>query len=162
MFDALHYDVSTPEKLVAHVVNEGCPDRLPGIDVDYAARVVAGVTLLDEKLPTWWREDHEHPIDLDVLDVANGHYCVSAQLSGATDGGYSFVIGRDMLGLDDKNYRLSGFSAENYDTLVDALGLAHGEAEELEYDDDEAFALLTTLWTNVIRVRRGEPVDLRA
>lgn len=151
MFDSLYDDVSTPEKLVTYVVNEGCPDRLHGIDINYPARVVAGITLLDAKVPTWWRTDHEHPIDLDILNIASGADCVSAQLSGTHDGS-AFIRGRDMLGLTDVSYLLHGFSAEN--------DVAENIPVGRNYDDDEAFDLLTTLWANVIRVRRGLPVDL--
>jgi hypothetical protein len=162
MFDSLSRDVSTPEKLVAYVVNEGCPDRLHGVPVDYAARVTAGVTLLDSKIPGWWKTDHECPIDLDVLDVANGKYCVSAQLSGSRNFYTSFVDGRIALGLTDSNdgtYTTHGFSAESSSYMTDIHGDRLPHIDE-DYDDDEAFVLLTTLWANIIRVRRGLPVDL--
>lgn len=161
MFDELSRDVSTPEKLVRYVVSEGCADRLPGIDVDYAARVTEGVTHMDTVLPTWWRTDHVHPIDVDDLDVGNGAYCVSAQLSGQAGFGASFLYGRDMLELTTQQYLRLGFNAEAYEDMAETLGLGAEAAEELDYDDDEAFDLLTCLWKNVIRVRRGEPVSLR-
>lgn len=160
MFDELSRDVSTPEKLVRYVVSEGCADRLPGIDVDYAARMIKGITHLDAKVPTWWRTDHVHPIDLDILDISDGHCCVSAQLSGERDV-LAFVKGRAMLLMTPQQYTAFGFNAEVLPDLADALGLSAEEAGEIEYNDDEAFALLTCLWRNVIRVRRGEPVSLR-
>lgn len=160
MLDELFRDVSTPEKLIRYAVNEGCADRLPGIDIDYAARVTEGVRHLDEKLPTWWRTDHVHSIDLHDLDVANGSCCVSAQLSGERHLA-AFLKGREMLGLAAPQYQALGFNAETLGELADELGLDSDEADELEYDIDEAFALLTCLWKNVIRVRRGEPVSLR-
>jgi hypothetical protein len=162
MFDSLSRDVSTPEKLVAYVVNEGCADRLRGVPIDYAARVTAGVTLLDSKIPGWWKTDHEYPIDLDTLDVGDGSCCVSAQLSGSRNFYTSFVDGRIALGLTDGNdgtYTMHGFSAEASSYMIHTHEDRLPHIDE-NYDDDAAFALLTTLWANIIRVRRGLPVDL--
>lgn len=147
MFDELSRDISTPERLVARVVNEGCPGTAFGID--FAARVVKGITHLDEVLPTWWREDHVHPIDIDDLDIGHGSYCVSAQLSGV----HAFAAGRDMLGLTSDSagtYVAFGFDTPPEFFLVDDIP---------GYDMVEAYSLLTCLWKNVIRLRRGMPVD---
>lgn len=156
MFDSLSRDVSTPDKLIAYVVSQGVADRLPDVGIDYAARVTAGVTHLDAVAPTWWSTAHVHPIDLDDLDISNGAWCVSAQLSGKAPHSFAFVEGRDMLGLTTGSrgtYVLYGFLAESdHDLLV---------RDYPNYDQDEAHDLLTALWQNVIRVRRGEPVELR-
>lgn len=153
MFDELSRDVSTPARLVAYVVSEGVRGDLYGID--YAARVTEGVAHLDAELPGWWSTDHPNPIDLDALDVGHDTRCVSAQLSGD----FSWFIGLSMLGLSDGpkgTYTLYGFNAEDYHPYPDC-----GADDADEYEVQEVYSLLTLLWASVIRVRRGEPVDLR-
>lgn len=107
-------------------------------EIDYAARVAKGAALLDEKKPGW-----ERRIDLGTLDVQSGYSCVTAQLSGAD----SWYRGMEQLGLtagDSGTYVSHGFNAESHDAMED-------EAEE--YDQDDAYATLNSLWRELIESR---------
>ncbi|TDB90878.1 hypothetical protein E1264_03365 [Actinomadura sp. KC216] len=81
--------------------------------LDIEVRVKDGAAFLDEKRPGWADE-----IDLETLDVADGDYCVLAQLYDDYNTGYY------VLGLDDVwDRRDLGFSAIGYDeypALTDA------------------------------------------
>lgn len=107
-------------------------------EIDYAARVAKGVALLDEKRPGW-----ERLLDLDTLDIASSHACVTAQLSGVRD----FMAGMNQLGLtlgSGGTYIGHGFNAESCGSFCDG-----GETCE----QDSAYATLNTLWKAVITTR---------
>jgi hypothetical protein len=110
-------------------------------EIDYAARVAKGAALLDEKRPGW-----ERLIDLDILDIENGHCCVTAQLSGTN----AWYAGQQQLGLttgDDGTYVAHGFNAE-------ADGEPDSDAQAVAYDT------LNTLWKDLISKRLApEPAD---
>lgn len=105
-------------------------------DIDYAARVAKGVALLDEKRPGWERE-----IDLETLNIQNGHCCVTAQLSGES----RWYAGMDQLGLTEGNdgtYVAHGFNAEDPHAMDDE-----------EYDQDKVYDTLNSLWRDVVTSR---------
>jgi hypothetical protein len=115
---------------------------LYGVDID--ASVAQGVELLHERLPGWWREDHVHPIDLEVLDVRSGSACVTAQLSGEAD----WVDGMEMLDLSHAEYVWCGFRVRS-----------HGEMESVpeRYNEAELYDAFTKKWREVIAdLRAGE------
>ncbi|MFJ2650896.1 hypothetical protein ACIO1C_29775 [Streptomyces sp. NPDC087420] len=122
-------------------------------EIDYAARVAKGAALLDEKRPGWERE-----VDLDVLDIANGAVCVTAQLSGRSD----FRTGMKQLDLtsgDDGTYVLHGFNAESADT-PEAYGLDDTKDSDVVLDaQNAAYDTLNTLWRALITTRLAVPSD---
>jgi hypothetical protein len=96
-------------------------------DIDYAARVVKGVALLDEKRPGW-----ERLINLGTLDIQSGTHCVTAQLSGAND----WRTGMNQLGLTLTPYTEHGFRADDDEAC-----------------EGEAYPTLNALWRDVIQGR---------
>lgn len=110
-------------------------------EIDYEARVAKGIALLDEKAPDWAAK-----IQLDLLDIWDGDYCVTAQLSGHRD----FVTGMKMLDLEQGannsgSYTLHGFNAED----PGAPGLPEN------YDQGDAFQTLNRIWKREIRARQN-------
>lgn len=61
--------------------------------IPVAEQVAAGMALLDEREPGWWREDAPHPVGLGILRVASNCHCVLGQLHG------SYRAGRAVLDL---------------------------------------------------------------
>lgn len=112
-------------------------------DIDHAARVAKGVTLLDEKRPGW-----ERLIDLDTLDIRDGNVCVTAQLSGESH----WHTGMTQLGLtggDHGTYVSHGFNAEgDCECCHDSREVPAG------YNQEEAYDTLNDLWKGVITERR--------
>lgn len=96
-----------------------------------ARTVVKGAVYLDEQRDGWWREDHEHPINLDTLDIESGYSCVTAQLSGIS----SWGAGRTELGMDMATYTRLGFRTTD--------------------NDQDMYPYLTDAWKRLISDRRG-------
>jgi hypothetical protein len=104
-------------------------------EIDYAARVAKGAALLDEKRPGW-----ERLIDLEILDVENGHCCVTAQFSGMVYGDSSWRHGMEQLGLNMRSYTEHGFRTDD-DRVLD-------------------YPTLNTLWKDLISKRLAtKPAD---
>lgn len=99
--------------------------------IDYDKRVAAGVARLDDRIPDWFER-----IDLDALNVSNGNWCVTAQVSGG-----SWRNGMTLLGLDFQEYVDHGFMIRYSDYKTEAGA-------------DQAFALLNDLWYGVISERQ--------
>ena len=103
-------------------------------EIDYAARVQRGAALLDEKWPTWAQD-----IDLDRLNIADGHYCVTAQYDRLMGGEGVWFDGMDRLNLDRMAYADHGFNSAPYGV-----------------DSNEVFATLNGLWNSLIAQRRAQ------
>lgn len=129
----------------------GCPEcdpREPD-DFDLAAldipnRVARGVAWMDERYPDWWREDCEHPIDTNVLDMNSPRKCLLGQIHGSF---YNSPICTDeavALGFDSDDMWPDGFGT---DFITD-------DDERLTPVQRE-FAELTEQFAAVIAFRRG-------
>jgi len=93
-----------------------------------------GVALLDERLPGWWREDHEPAIDLNELDMEGN--CVVYQLKG------SYWPGLKELGVSGKGIKLGFYVPSKF------AGFDNWDAESEYYDK------LTAAWRILIQSRR--------
>ncbi|MEO3852595.1 hypothetical protein ABGB09_34095 [Streptomyces sp. B8F3] len=109
---------------------------------DYRERVERGAAFLDEKAPGWVDR-----IDLDTLDVASDHLCVTAQAVEAT---YYFAL--SLLEQSDDDAQELGFvlPEHEHDARADELIAA-------DEDDDlgTVYAPLTQAWRQLIERRRG-------
>lgn len=114
-------------------------------EIDYAARVQRGITLLDQKWPAWATE-----INLDRLDIEWGDRCMTAQygqLHGNADAESlnAWREGSSMLGLDTgTSYEEHGFNA------------ADGSGPRSTYE------ALNGLWKAAITARRAQAQDAPA
>lgn len=118
-------------------------DYLPS-EIDYQARVNAGISLLDEKWPEWWRA-----VNVVRLNIASGNSCLTAQAAQILGIGEDWMTGMDYFALDDESYILHGFNGESTPFIA-------GKWQEgwEEYEHEDACAVLTALWKNAIRERR--------
>lgn len=105
--------------------------------IDYAARVQRGAALLDEKWPTWAQD-----IDLDLLDIADGSDCVTAQYNRAMGGASLWCSGRNRLELTTTEYIGHGFNAPDLDISARAAL--------------DIYATLNALWRDLIQERRAQ------
>lgn len=115
-------------------------------EIDYKARVAKGIALLDEKRPGWADQ-----IDLGKLDIQNGSYCVTAQLSGTQN----WYEGMQQLGLTQFNtgtYVSHGFNAED-PTDPD------GAPDNPDYHQGRAYAQLNELWRAEVARRQDRPEE---
>lgn len=116
-------------------------------EIDYEARVAAGIALLDVKVPAWPRI--LNPV---TTDIRNWYHCVTAQIAQHVtgDSGATFEEGMEFLGLEqgDANvgsYTAHGFNAEEFY----AEGIPEG------YHQGEAYATLNAIWRREILARRS-------
>lgn len=102
---------------------------------DYMARVQKGAALLDEKRPGWEKE-----IDIGILDIMDGRWCVLGQLYGY------YTIGATVMGIGYGNQEY-GFARPtplaDLPTLTNAWRalIATRLAEEVQ---EESRTLVTT------------------
>lgn len=101
--------------------------------MSYAERVRAGVALLDEQSPRWWKH-----VDVACLDMDHCLRCVLGQVFG------NYLRGADMLEIDPQQY--------GFDVGV-PYKLAGDQSEDLHY------YVLTRLWTYVIRTRQEQGTE---
>jgi hypothetical protein len=116
-----------------------------------AERVERGVALLDREMPDWWRadrgadpesEDEEirEPIDLDMLDMGEGGWCVFGQL-------------------EEPGSECAYFSMSSrvFDYAVPGSERTEAEIEHGVYAIRESnYPILTDLWREVIEKRRAD------
>src|SRR6266446_8482282 len=126
-------------------------------DIDYAARVKAGINILDQKWPEWWSE-----IDINTLEIRSSKCCVTAQLSGIKGFGYWWREGLEYLGIVDEVTAVnSGFNVESSPYIY----TDHHDWEVPEgwenYTFGNACDILTEIWKREIMARRGEAEYLR-
>jgi len=145
----------TPGRVISYLLEQGAVGHLSGIQ--YAARVTRGIAHLDEVAEGWWRTDQVNAIDLDFLDIGNDEWCVSAQLSGEHD----YLSGADLLGLTQTTVDFVGEVTRGTYLLYGFVADPPGDLGA-GYRRSDAYTVLTNLWRNAIRVRRGEPIDLAA
>lgn len=110
-------------------------------EIDYAARVQRGITLLDQKWPAWATE-----INLDRLDIESDYSCMTAQYA-ASRGSSGWEDGMEMLGIDSSGeYAQHGFNGDyTYDSDGAFVGIPSG-----------AYAALNGLWKAAIEARRAQ------
>ena len=107
-------------------------------DEQIRSRVNAGVKLLDEKHPGWYKE-----INLDSLDISDCSQCILGQLYGA------FAHGLEIVPREDPSF-LYGF---NFETLISELVEDSGSTRRLQEDEHRRLLLC---WIDVIKSRRAE------
>jgi hypothetical protein len=114
-----------------------------------AGRVGRGVTLLDGRLPNWWRADLQPVIDLDRLNMGTADYCVLGQLAWRVDGDDDpYLAMRERLGLTPTTALAAGFE----------LDVSHFETAEIgECACEAPYRALTEFWRAVILERRAAP-----
>ena len=131
--------------------------NLPPTMEELEARVAKGAALIDEKYPQLWFD-----IDTDVLSIASGAFCMTAQtykLYGNLEKDAAFWIkGAEMYGLTAENsydymeitdYILHGFNAES--------GPQTESDDDLwdDYSYNHATNILSDLWLAEIEKRRN-------
>lgn len=94
----------------------------------YSAEVTTGIALLDSRMGTWWDD-----VPPELLDMADGSYCILGQLFG------DYVEGRAALGMNDEDCIRHGFLLDEHD----------GDSP---YD----YQRLTAAWHAAITARTGE------
>jgi hypothetical protein len=111
-------------------------------------RVAAGIALLDQKDPDWWRADHPLAIDLDRLDMATTCDCIAGQrgcrLPSVGRFSYGYTRGTEQLGVID-------------DVAV-GFDRPHGTALPQTWTDGSSEAYYKALgdeWRRVITERRA-------
>ena len=106
-------------------------------------RVEAGVRLLDQVIPGWWRR-----IDLEWLDLNSGCDCVLGQLfSHAAGCDEPYVTGLAALDLDAGYSEIDDAARCGFHVTVDV-------APDIDLADDE-YDRLTAAWANRIEARRA-------
>lgn len=112
-------------------------------EIDYEARVAKGIALLNMRVPGWVEK-----VDLELLDISSGTYCVTAQISGVNN----WLEGSDMLELttgDTGTYVAYGFNAE------DKYHNETGDALPDNYHFRQGFDVLNWIWKREIAARQS-------